>query len=385
LIDSNSQAVSENSTAFKIVLLPDVYIIKPTSIDIWYAGKEQLIEWYIEGGVPPYDIVVKHSLDGGLTYAYLNQTLQSEEGYGHMTINTLDYTTQLSKLQIIVCDFFNHTATATTDNFTIVEDLKIQIITPQEGMYYYASTDINISFNITGGFGNITTDIYYSKTGGRSWELIVKDINTAFYRWYLPPIHCKCVLIKIFSTDSYNASATATSGNFTIWYKTTVIQGIVLDNRTHKPIADANVLLVELNIRCITGENGSFIFFNILLPKPFERWKYSLNITKEGYEYKNITVAVNSSSGKIYITILLNPTYPHILHIKIDVLWLSLIILIICIAVVVTILLLRKRRKDRVKEEILKVSYPQDLIALRKYLYKQSSPPPPPQPQRKDK
>jgi hypothetical protein len=79
---ASSSSAANMDIWLRILALPDVTIISPATGDRWLENSIQQIKWYITNGTPPYNMTIKYSLDGGITYTTIVTLSNQSKGTG---------------------------------------------------------------------------------------------------------------------------------------------------------------------------------------------------------------------------------------------------------------------------------------------------------------
>jgi hypothetical protein len=198
--------IDQSNALFRIVPKPELKILYPNGGETWTGGVIDTIRW---SSVGVDNVMLEYTPDNGKTWTTIVEKIPSSGKYG------FSFTVAGTQYRIRITDADNKSPQALSNGtFTVTEEPKITVVSPNGKEEWYAGSSNTIRWNSI-NIENVKIEL--TTNNGASWITIVTSTpSTGSYNWSLiPNINSLQCRVRI-SEASRGLPSDISNDNFTI-------------------------------------------------------------------------------------------------------------------------------------------------------------------------
>lgn len=199
---------SQSKAIFRIVPKPELRVTTPNGGEVWTAGVLDTIRWYSVG---VENVFIDYTPDNGKTYTTIVEKTPSAGKYPY----SFSVSGTLFKIRIIDADK-KSPQDESDGTFTVLDEPKITVLSPNGGEEWYAGGRNNITWKST-NIENVR--IEFTTNNGATWSTITESTpSNGVYAWnQIPNVSSLQCRVRI-SEAKRGIPSDISDNNFTITY-----------------------------------------------------------------------------------------------------------------------------------------------------------------------
>ena len=236
----------------------ELQLISPNGGESWQSGNTEQIQWSCDN---IDNLTIEYSLDNGFTWNTISDEINASLGSYDWLIP--EYNSEEAVIKI--SDTSNdNTYRKNSSNFTIYQQMSLDIVLPGGGECYVSGSTATISWN---NFAVESVDFDYSLDCGNTWISVAQSLGSELrsYLWSVPNVETDQCQLRL--SDSSNPAVFGINENpFSIVLPDCNVGPYTCDENTIMMFHYENDLINQSSLSEDGSINGNYDFYNDGVP-----------------------------------------------------------------------------------------------------------------------